>query len=397
MERSIINTSVENEKSTAGCCNNQQCLFNHSVIAHALVESILCANSRLEIKEKCTMLLFEQQQQKQQEIELPKVRKTYSQDWHNYNLAQTNEKARFQELLFELCSQVDDLPPAHTGRARIPLRDMIFSIVFKIYSGISGRRFISDLAEAHKKGYISKIPHFNSLFNYLEIDEMFYVLNSLIRESASPLRAVEIDFAVDSSGFSKGQNRDGNWHTTKHKTKSVMINDWLKCHIICGVSTNIIANVEITDGTSSDHPQFKPLVQRTAQDFKLNHVTADKAYLSAENFRYVADRGGMAFIPFKENSRPNHRTGDQLWRNMYYFYQMRRDEFMNFYHKRSNVETTFSMIKAKFGERLKSKTEKAQINELLCKVLCHNICCIVQSIYELGIETDFYRENAKSL
>lgn len=131
---------------------------------------------------------------------------------------------------------------------------------------------------------------------------------------------------------------------------------------------------------------------RARRSANVNHVTADKAYLSAENFRYVADRGGMAFIPFKENSRPNHRTGDQLWRNMYYFFQLRRSEFMNFYHKRSNVETTFSMIKAKFGKRLKSKTEKAQINELLCKVLCHNICCVIQSIYELGIETDFYKE-----
>jgi hypothetical protein len=50
------------------------------------------------------------------------------------------------------------------------------------------------------------------------------------------------------------------------------------------------------------------------------------------------------------------------------------------------------MIKGKFGERLKSKTEKAQINELLCKVLCHNLCCVVSAIYELGIEPEFYRE-----
>jgi hypothetical protein len=56
------------------------------------------------------------------------------------------------------------------------------------------------------------------------------------------------------------------------------------------------------------------------------------------------------------------------------------------------VEMTFSMIKSKFGEKLKSKTEKAQINELFCKVLCHNLCCVIQSIYELGIETEFYRD-----
>ncbi len=36
---------------------------------------------------------------------------------------------------------------------------------------------------------------------------------------------------------------------------------------------------------------------------------------------------------------------------------------MNQYHKRSNVETVYSMVKSKFAERLKSKSEKAQINE----------------------------------
>jgi len=52
------------------------------------------------------------------------------------------------------------------------------------------------------------------------------------------------------------------------------------------------------------------------------------------------------------------------------------------------------MIKGKFGERLKSKTEKAQVNELLCKVLCHNLCCVIHAMYELGIEAEFYKRLA---
>ncbi|MFN2453457.1 MAG: transposase [Pyrinomonadaceae bacterium] len=64
------------------------------------------------------------------------------------------------------------------------------------------------------------------------------------------------------------------------------------------------------------------------------------------------------------------------------------------YHKRSNVESTFSMIKAKFGDSLRSKTERAQINEALCKVLCHNICCLIQSMFELGLKPKFYAEVA---
>jgi len=31
----------------------------------------------------------------------------------------------------------------------------------------------------------------------------------------------------------------------------------------------------------------------------------------------------------------------------------------------------------------------AQINEALCKVLCHNLCVVIQSVHELGIETNF--------
>jgi transposase len=65
---------------------------------------------------------------------------------------------------------------------------------------------------------------------------------------------------------------------------------------------------------------------------------------------------------------------------------------MSCYHRRSNVETTFSMIKRKFGGRLRSKSHTAQANEVLCKVLCHNLCCLIQSMYELGVEVDFGTE-----
>jgi hypothetical protein len=36
----------------------------------------------------------------------------------------------------------------------------------------------------------------------------------------------------------------------------------------------------------------------------------------------------------------------------------------------------------------------AQVNEALCKILCHNICCLIQSIFELGIEPTFWAPEA---
>ncbi len=80
---------------------------------------------------------------------------------------------------------------------------------------------------------------------------------------------------------------------------------------------------------------------------------------------------------------------------MWHYYTFNRAEFNAHYHKRSNVETAFSMIKAKFGAAVRAKTPMAQVNEVLCKILCHNICVLIQSIYELGLEPVFWTFEAK--
>ena len=49
------------------------------------------------------------------------------------------------------------------------------------------------------------------------------------------------------------------------------------------------------------------------------------------------------------------------------------------------------MIKAKFGDFVRAKAPTAQVNEVLCKILCHNICVLIQSIYELGLEPNFWQ------
>ncbi len=74
---------------------------------------------------------------------------------------------------------------------------------------------------------------------------------------------------------------------------------------------------------------------------------------------------------------------------MYHFFKHNREKFLEHYHQRSNAETAYSMIKGKFGDSLRSKSDTGQINEALCKVLCHNLCVLVQAMHELGIEPAF--------
>jgi len=135
---------------------------------------------------------------------------------------------------------------------------------------------------------------------------------------------------------------------------------------------------------------FRPLVEKTAENFDVKEVPADKAYLSNDNLQLVHDLGGTAYIPLKSNSTSG--APGSIWEKMYHFYNLHRDEFGKHYHQRSNAESTFSMVKAKFRDSVRSTTDVAMKNEVLCKFLCHNLCCVIASQLELGIAPEFWAD-----
>jgi transposase len=97
--------------------------------------------------------------------------------------------------------------------------------------------------------------------------------------------------------------------------------------------------------------------------------------------------GAVPYIPFKSNSQGE---GPAAWRRMWGLFMYRQSEFLAHYHQRSNVESTFSMMKRKFGGSVRSKLFVAQVNEVLCKVLCHNLAVLVHAMHELGVEPLFH-------
>lgn len=323
------------------------------------------------------------------------VKMTYAQDWPAYDQAQMHEQEYFVALLRDLCNGIEQ-PEYRFGRPRLPLADVVFGLVYKAYTMMSGRRFMTDLREAEAKELISKSASFASNARYLENPELTPLLKTLIEQSASPLKAVETDFAVDSTGFATTTyNRwfDHKWGKERSAAK------WVKAHIMCGVKTNIVTSVEATSFASGDNRQFPMLVEKTAETFTINEVSADKAYCDRKCLKAVQAVGGTAFIPFKVNSTgmgDHHHRFDGLWNHMWHFYSFNKEAFMQRYHKRSNVESTFSAIKAKFGGSVRSKSPTAQVNEVLCKVLCYNICVIIQSTIELGITPIFWAFETKA-
>ena len=271
---------------------------------------------------------------------------------------------------------------------------MAFNCVSRIYSGLSARRADSDVREAEAKGLTDSDPHFNSVLRYLRDPEMTPILKSLVEVSALPLKGAETDFAVDATGFSTSRFErwyDHKWGQVKSKR------EWMKLHAMTGVRTNIVTAVEVTSSRVNDTIRFKPLVQTTAENFPVDEVSADKAYLSKSNLDHVEKFGGTALHPVQveHGGVPSRSHAPALeapaWERMFHMFAYQKDTFLAHYHKRSNVETTFSMIKAKFGDSLRSKSEVGQINEVLCKVIAHNLCVLIACIHEIGLDVPEFK------
>lgn len=318
------------------------------------------------------------------------VKKVYRQKWHLYNLAKTNEKKMFYDLLYELCQIIPEVR-YDFGRPPACPRDLVFSLGLKLYNNFSSRKIISDLNHAKEAGYIKKAHHFNTLTDFLSCPATYDLLCKLLTISAIPLKELEDHYSLDSSGF--GSYQYERWQKAKYQTKRGWKN-YLKGHICIGTRTNIICSCTVTPGNFSDPRQAPELIEKTGANFKIKEISADKAYSSKRIFEIIHKLGATPYIDFKKNANPNE-SDPEIWRRMYNYLKVNREDFMKHYHKRSNVETVFSMIKTRLGEHLKCKNFESQRNELVMKFICHNICCLIQEIYENEVHVDFRKALTK--
>lgn len=305
-------------------------------------------------------------------------------NWHDYNESQTKEKFLFFHLLKELLETVDKSTDQHHTRKGVARNyyTQIFCMCMKVYTKASSRRLISDLKIYRDLEFINKVPHFNTILNYFNNRELRIVLQYLIELSAIPLAQLERRFAVDASGV--GSHEFEKWSDIRSVHKKHR--KYKKVHIIYGVLSNIAVACRVTKGTANDSPQFEELIRRAADNFSIEECSADKAYSSKSNLKTVADLGGIPYIPFKSNAKGG---GLSVWREMYRYFKNNEDEFYRHYHLRSNAESGFAMIKKKFGEFVSFKNDVGQENEILVKVLCHNICCLIQEIFLQKINVNF--------
>ena len=307
------------------------------------------------------------------------------QDWHKYNLAKTQEKRLFYELLNELCKLIPE-EQHERGRKPVPIKELVFVSALKLYNGFSLRKIDYDIKEAEKCGYIKKAPHYNRLSEFFNHPLTHILLQKLITITAMPLKELEDDFSMDASGF--GSYQYERWMRTRFAKPKTEWRNFLKGHILIGTRTNVICSAEVTYGNYSDSKQAPLLLEKANGNFNMKRVSGDKGYSSYKIMQLIDSIGAEPFIAFKGNTNPT-KGSPEIWKKMFGYFKNNKEQFLKHYHKRSNVETVFSMIKLRLGEFLKSKNYEAQRNELLMKFVVHNITCLVQEIFEREVKVDF--------
>ncbi|MEK6932379.1 MAG: transposase [Nanoarchaeota archaeon] len=316
-----------------------------------------------------------------------KLRKKYIQNWSAYNFSKCHEKIFFMKIL---CSIIDSLnieyEYAGNGRPSVPMQDKIKSCLIKVYSKSASRNIISDLKLFQGLGYLKYAPSFRLIDYFMESEKLTHHLSELIRLTAEPLKQLESHVSIDSTGFSTFNRK--NWIDIRFdKLFNKLKKDYKKLHIVTGVKTNVVISAKVTKGTANDCPEFEDLIKKSVY-FDIKEVSGDPAYLSRKNCDIVASIRATPFILPKKNTIMK-ANGSPAWFNMIKFFKEHENEFMKKYHLRSNVESTFAMLKRNYLPYVKAKSDKGQENEVLCKVVCHNIACLITSMFEYGIKIKF--------
>jgi hypothetical protein len=288
-----------------------------------------------------------------------------------YNRSQTREKDNFLRLLHKLCQTVVGELPA-IRRPRLPLRDVLFCLIYKVYVNSNSRNLEYDLEHLQKEGFISRVPHFNSLPNYMRNTGITPYLDRFVGVSALALRDVETDFAVDSTKLLQPRCYDRVDPKTKRKSRPP---DRVKLHLLCGTETRVVAAARVSSVFDSDPQHFGPLFERALDlGFNIQIIRADKGYWSPARLCYIRGRGVVPVITPKQRGRRKKAPAAG-----------QADEG----RRRNQVETVNFMIAAKFGKKLRSVSRVGQVNEALCKVICHNLRVLNLEAHQRGMEVRF--------
>ncbi len=136
-----------------------------------------------------------------------------------------------------------------------------------------------------------------------------------------------------------------------------------------------------TDDRTNDVTELPALVAQLPRHRSRGNVALDRGYVSRENTRVIAERGGRPVIALRKNITRVQARGVGAWSAMVFDQFHRRREFAGRYRRRAVIEGVFGAFKDRFGAWVRSRLWNAQVVEILARTVVWNALAVS---YHLG-------------
>jgi len=222
----------------------------------------------------------------------------------------------------------------------------------------------------------------------LDLFSQFFAEEGLLR-TLSPLKPLSIDSTCYERRHRsrhydrvcrKMKLREGGKYAEKaavfadelNQARSLAARRMPKLALAVASGCHLILAARVHTGAGSDVPDFEPLLYRAWKRANVKAAVADSGYDSEDNHRIARlDMGVRSIIPPKigrPSTKPPAGRFRRLMRQRFARTADRRS-----YGQRAQSETVNSMMKRNFGDALRSQKPKRREQEMLLRVLTHNL------------------------
>jgi hypothetical protein len=179
----------------------------------------------------------------------------------------------------------------------------------------------------------------------------------------------------------KHPQKPGKWGKSVNASRRRRLLAMPKLSVAVASGCHVILAAKVRTGNGSDAPDFDDLLFRSCKRAGVKTVVADAGYDSEANHCIARQDMGVRSIIPPGIGRPTSKLPTGRWRrHMARRFAKKADQKQ--YGQRSQSETVHSMIKRNQGSALRSRTPERRKQEMLLRVLTHNIALLCEQEIE---------------
>lgn len=254
-----------------------------------------------------------------------------------------------------------------TGRPPVHERDLLIGYLLRQFFDTTFRQ-TQGLMECLKDYFeFQKIPSHTLLSKKNQSKRWHHLWKRFHRFIMDGLSRRKAIISTDASGFS-GRRRT--WKETPHALRAV--ENWVKVHAAIEINSFFVLNYELTKSNIHDSQVFDDVWDDVPDNIIPIRSLADAAYHGEDCLQTALNHGATPIHGIKTNA-VYHRHPETAYQRMVNFFTHWPNRYQSLYGKRNHAETTFSMMKSRFGYRIRCRSELGRKNEVHSKINAHNI------------------------